>query len=390
MTRWILAYIRILCFLVLSSCASKGFLSVPDEDFSGREEDEYFSAIQIETIPGQVLEEKVKPVAESSARKKTSVAKKKSSLINPSDKKNSGSEVKKSPIKPELKKIPKRIKRKLPLKPPKKLIPKKLDVKQKKKTGDKTASKIKRKLPLIEDDEGFDGRRPKIDPFKVGEKTVMEVRYFGVKAGELGLEVLPFVKVNDRKSYHFRTSVKSDSMFAMVYEVDDWAETFVDFDSLLPFNYSVHVKETNQNRKIRSVFDHTQNNAKLWESKYTEDDGLKKRKKEWDFTPFSQNVISVFFYIRNFQLTPGKTIKFPLSDEGNNLILEAEVLRTEKIETDIGVLDTVVVKPKVSIKGIFKPVGDVFIWFTNDERKRIVKMTSKLNFGTLKFTVKSL
>ena len=105
--------------------------------------------------------------------------------------------------------------------------------------------------------------------------------------------------------------------------------------------------------------------------------------------PFSQNVISVFFYIRNFQLKVGKVIKFPLTDEDNNMILEAHVIRQEVIDTDNGKIDTYVVAPKVTIEGKFKPVGDVFLWFTNDDRKQIVRVESALKIGTLKFDLVS-
>ena len=189
-----------------------------------------------------------------------------------------------------------------------------------------------RKLPEMEDATGFVGRRPVEDPFRVGEEVAMEVTYFGVKAGELRLKVLDFKTVNARKAYHFRSEVRSNSSFSMIYKVDDWSETFVDFESLLPFNYSVHVDHSNEKKQIQGLFDHGTLQVKLWEKKIDSRGEMQKRSSQWEMLAFSQNVISVFFYIRNFQLQVGKKILFPLTDQNNNMILEAEVLRKEKIE----------------------------------------------------------
>lgn len=95
--------------------------------------------------------------------------------------------------------------------------------------------------PPEEDAEGFIGRRPKVDPFRIGEKVTLELSYFGVAAGEMNLEVRPFVQVNGRKSYHFVGTAVSSSVFAMFYAVDDWFETFVDYETLVPSSYALHV-----------------------------------------------------------------------------------------------------------------------------------------------------
>jgi hypothetical protein len=81
-------------------------------------------------------------------------------------------------------------------------------------------------LPEIEDGEGFMGRRPLSDPYRVGEKVTLMVTYFGVSAGDATLEVKPYAEVNGRKAYHFYSKLVSSSVFSMFYKVDDYCESY--------------------------------------------------------------------------------------------------------------------------------------------------------------------
>ncbi len=241
---------------------------------------------------------------------------------------------------------------------------------------------VKREPPS-EDSEGFTGRRPTVDPFHVGEKVTLDVSYFGVSAGDITIEVLPYVEVNGRRSYKFVGHAISTSVFAVFYAVDDWFETFVDYESLIPSSYELHVKETKQLRETRAVFDWGNSTATWWDKKINSEKKVEEQKKEWEIPAYSQNVFSIFYYLRTFTLVPGKKLAFRLAHENENLTVTAEVLRRETITTEAGEFETVVVKPKIELNGVFKPVGDIFLWLTDDDRKLIVRMESKIKIGTI-------
>ena len=244
--------------------------------------------------------------------------------------------------------------------------------------------------PEFEDSEGFEGRRPKVDPFRVGEKVTLTVSYFAVSAGDITVEVRPFVQVDGRKSYHFAGTAISTSVFAMFYAVDDWFETFVDFDTLLPYSYALHVKETKQLREARSLFDWKKMRAFFWDKKINNEGKVEEKKQEWDLAPYSQNIFTAAYYLRNAKLEVGKKLAFNLSHENENLRVTAEVLRKEHLSTVAGEFDTVVVKPKIEINGAFKPVGDIFVWMTDDDRKFIVRIESKIKIGKIVGVLKGL
>lgn len=242
----------------------------------------------------------------------------------------------------------------------------------------------KKRQPELEDSAGFVGRRPINDPFWVGEKTVLSVSYFGVKGGDMTMEVRPFVSVNGKKSYHLAATLVSSAMFAAFYSLDDFGETFVDFDELVPFNFAVKVKETGQLREVRNFFDWSTMKSKFWEKKYTKKHGHQEKKLEWEIEPYTQNIFSAPFYLRVFDLEPGHSYRFRLADEARNFVVTAHVLSREKVTVDAGTFDTVKIRPEVAIDGIFQPMGDVFFWLTDDDRKHYVKIEAKIKIGTLK------
>lgn len=244
--------------------------------------------------------------------------------------------------------------------------------------------------PTLEDSEGFSGRRPIVDPFRVGEKVTLDASYFAVSAGDISFSVQPFVAVDGRKSYHFSGEAQSTSVFAMFYAVADAFETFVDFETMVPYSYAVHVKETKQLRESRCIFDWQKLEATFWDKRITKERGIKNEKDVWSILPYSQNVFTALYYLRTFKLTVGKKISYRVAHEKENLVLTAEVLRKEHISTPAGEFDTVVTKPSIELNGVFKPVGDIFIWLTDDDRKLLVRVESKLKIGKVVAVAKKI
>ena len=244
--------------------------------------------------------------------------------------------------------------------------------------------------PSLEDPEGFTGRRPDKDPFRPGEKVTLEVSYFAAVAGDMTVETRNFVTVNGRKSYYFAGTAKSTSIFAMFYAVEDWFETYVDFESLVPSSYALHVKESKQLRETRTLFDFAHSKAQYWDKKINSEKQLEEEHYEWDVPQFAQNVFSSVFYLRTFTLTPGKKVQYRIAHEKENLVLTAEVLRREHIDTPAGEFDTIVVKPTIALDGFFKPVGDIFVWLTDDDRKFIVRLESKIRIGKIVAVAKDI
>ncbi len=246
-----------------------------------------------------------------------------------------------------------------------------------------------RREPDLEDDEGFEGRRPLKNPFQVGESVVHHVKYFKVHAGTITLKIDPFVEVNGRKSYSFVNEVRTASVFNSFYNVDDRILTLMDYDLLIPRVFTMHVKETGQLREARSHFDFDKLKATYWEKKVTEKNGAEEKKQQWDILPYSQNVFSALFYMRVFKWDLGKTYSFRVADDESNIVFKGTAVRKEVLNTSAGEFKSIVIKPEFTVKGVFKPVGDIFIWLSDDDRKLVLRIECKIKIGTLVSEIES-
>lgn len=237
--------------------------------------------------------------------------------------------------------------------------------------------------PAIEDSEGMNGRRPIVDPFHIGEKVTLMMTYFGVSAGDAVLELMPFAEVNGRKAYHFHSTMQSSSVFSMFYRVDDFCDSYVDYEELVPLNFTLSATETKQLKEVRQFFDWKNKKADYWERRVTKESGTEEKKKSWDLTPYSQNIYTAIQYVRIFQLKDGKTYQYHVSDDGRAWDVKATVLRREILNTDLGSMKTIVVRPEVLTEGILKPMGEVLFWYTDDDRKFPVKFEAKIKIGKI-------
>lgn len=249
---------------------------------------------------------------------------------------------------------------------------------------------LKKKVPALEDSEGFDGRRPLWDPLAVGESMTLSLSYFKVEAGRFTLSIKPFKKVNGKKAYHFHYDIKSSRLFSLFYRVEDTAETFVEYSNWRPISYEIHVDETKQIRETKSYFDWEKGLGFYFDRKKAPKTPVKVTKKEWPILPWSQNVFSAVYYLRSHTLRVGKTFKVRVGHEGKNMLMSAKVLRKETLKTKLGSFEAFVIKPTFTVDGLFKPTGENFLWLSADDRKFVLRMESKVKIGTIVGEIEAL
>ncbi|MFM6927676.1 MAG: DUF3108 domain-containing protein [Bdellovibrio sp.] len=264
------------------------------------------------------------------------------------------------------------------------------EAKTKTKGGKAVAAAQTRRQPDIEDDAGFNGRRPLVDPFRVGEEVSHDVNYFKVSAGELHFRVNPFVTVNGRKAYNLGMFIKTSSLFSSFYSVEDNVDIFMDYETVTPTVYELHVKESGQLREAKMLFDNVKNIATFWEKKVTKEHGAEEKKQQWEIQAYAQNVYSAVFYMRMFQWEVGKEYAFHVANDNENLVFSGKALRKEILETKLGPMKAIVMQPNIVLKGKFKPIGENLIWLSDDEHKYILRIEAKIKIGTLVSEVVSI
>lgn len=245
--------------------------------------------------------------------------------------------------------------------------------KQKKKIGN-----------VMKQKEEVMGRRPLVDPYRVGESIDMSLSYLGIKAGNMVFRVNPFKEINGKKSYHFSVTVKSNKLFSKFYYVNNSVDVYLDYNLMVPYSFSLSVNETNEIKESRSYFNWKEKKAYFWEKKINKKKEKKEEDYNWDIVEYAQSVFSAPFYLRSLQLSPGEVIEYPIANKKKNMLLKVNVLRKEEIKVKAGTFNTVVVSPELEIEGVLQQRRKAFIWLTDDERKFIVKIESDAKVGKLK------
>lgn len=225
-------------------------------------------------------------------------------------------------------------------------------------------------------------RRPLVDPLWVGERIVMDVRWLGTKAGEFILEILPFKELGGRKVYDFKGTARTLSIFAMIYSAEDWVQTFVDYEGLFPYKFVLHGDETRYIRNHLELFDHVNQQQYVHIHDFKVQTGEVSEKKETKaLTRFSQDALSALYYIRTFPFKLGGIIEFPMTTGGKQWQTAIRIIAREEVKTGAGYFWAYKTKVETRFQGVLQQKGDSFIWFSDDERRMVLKFEAKVKIG---------
>lgn len=204
----------------------------------------------------------------------------------------------------------------------------------------------------------------------------------GLKLGELDLEVRAVAGVADEFELYALITTE-DSMFNVLYPVRDIHLTKVSGIERLPFSYEVWQKEGFNYRAHRlTEYDQEKGVISYWKNDkppvvYKVD------------TPI-HNEFSAFFASRLMEFTLSGSFYVPTFADKRRSEVEVKVLETSHFgNTALGPVDVYRVSPILKFKGLYNKRGDTTIWYTADECRVPVRITSKLAIGSVTATLQS-
>jgi hypothetical protein len=226
-------------------------------------------------------------------------------------------------------------------------------------------------------------RRPAKDPIWVGEKLVYEITYFGMAAGDFTVEALPFKTVNGRKVYHIQGKAESSKVFSMFYRLSDMVESFIDYEGMFSYRFHLVLDESKQSRDALELYDHDKGQTFYWNRWNHYQRGYLDTKEYGKIDPLTQDSISALMYVRTLPLKDGEVISIPVASEGKSWECVVTVIRREMLDTPMGKIQTVVVKPETKFHGVIERKGDSYMWLTDDDRHFLVRVEAKVKIGTV-------
>ena len=183
-------------------------------------------------------------------------------------------------------------------------------------------------------------------PFSVGEKLEYDVKFGSLKVGSGSMEVRDLVDVHGLTTWHTIFRITGGITF-------------------------YRVNEGSYERKRRYEFFPER-------GMYKEGDKPEQPTVE---APLDDG--SFLYFVRTIPLEVGKEYSFNRYFNPASNPVTIKVLRRETVKVPAGTFNAVVLQPMFKTKGIFSENGRAEVWITDDSRRMMVQMKSKLSIGSL-------
>ena len=207
-------------------------------------------------------------------------------------------------------------------------------------------------------------------PFVVGERLSYDVQFGVIKVGTGSMEVRGIDTVRGRSAYHTTFRISGG---IPLFSVEDVFESWFATDDLASLRF---IQDQNEGTKER------QHHYEIFPERRTYDD-LTDEKPEQPSVADPLDDGSFVYFVRTVPLEVGKTYEFQRYFKPDRNPVTIRVLRRERVKVPAGTFDAVVIQPVIKTKGVFSEDGHAELWISDDERRMILQMKSRLSFGSL-------
>ena len=208
------------------------------------------------------------------------------------------------------------------------------------------------------------------EQFPVGETLVYDAKAFGfINLGRASMEVLPPDTVRNETTWHFRFLL--DANLVGVYRMHDVFDSWVGVDD---FHSRRYIQQKNEG-------------GKQWTDEYEifPDSGIYWQNGVDTAQMASDNPIddtAFFYFVRTVDLVPGDSLAFNNYFRPDRNPVIVKVIERDTIDVPAGRFATVVIQPIIK-GGMFDGNNDGRMWLTDDDRRLIVQMKTKIGFGVI-------
>ena len=213
-----------------------------------------------------------------------------------------------------------------------------------------------------------------IVPFDVGEQLVYDAKFGAIKVGTARMEVTEIDTLRGREAWHTAFRVSGGTFF---YKLNDRYESWFDTRT---FGSLRHIQDVDQGSYERTRTFEIYPDRRV----YTENDS---EERESVTEPLDDG--SFLYFIRTIPFTVGQTYTFNRYFRPDRNPVTIRVVRKERVKVPAGTYDCIVIQPIIKSRGIFSEGGEAEIWISDDDRRIMIQMKSKLKIGSLNLYLKS-
>ncbi len=185
-----------------------------------------------------------------------------------------------------------------------------------------------------------------------------------------------------------RISASGDTLGAinLIYRVSDRFQSSFNRRTGCSSGFAKQLQEGRRQVSTDLKFDYAMRKAVLNEKNIVK--GTSKHS-EAIIGPCVTDLLSAIFYPASLTLTPGQSFRVPVADAMHTVTVTMKVEAHETVRTPLANYQTIRVQPTAEA-GVVKARGNIWIWYTDDERHIPVQMRARLFWGTITFRLTAL
>jgi len=217
------------------------------------------------------------------------------------------------------------------------------------------------------------------DAFDVGEWFEFRIHYGIFNASFATLEVRSDT-INQTPVFHAKGYGTTTGLARWFFKVEDHYDTYFRKDTGLPMFFKRDINEGGYTKNVEIRFDHEKGSALVNNLK-------KKRKESFEIRENSQDLISVFYYLRNFynteELVKGESLGINMFFDQENYLFQLKFMGRENLNTKFGKVRCLKFRPVVQSGRVFREEESVTIWVSDDPNKIPIKLRADLRVGAI-------
>ncbi len=214
-------------------------------------------------------------------------------------------------------------------------------------------------------------------PFGPGERLTFDVRFGPVRVGGAAMEVREFTAIRGRRAYHTQFTLRGGTFF---YKVNDVLQSWIDTETLSSLRFVQDLEQGSRDRERRyEIYPERRVFVETSSDNPTEQPSVDKPLDDASF----------LYFIRTVPLTVGEQYEFNRYFRPDRNPVTIHVLRRESVTVPAGTFDAVVLRPIIKTRGIFAEGGQAEVWISDDDRRLVLQIKSRLSFGSISLHMRS-
>ena len=216
--------------------------------------------------------------------------------------------------------------------------------------------------------------------FKDGEWFEFRIHYGVFNASRVTLE-LKADTLDQTLVFHAKGYGRTTGLARLFFKVEDHYESYFDTVTGVPYKFIRNIDEGGYTKDIEIDFDQETKQALVYNKK-------KKTKTLYPFNDKAQDLISAFYYLRNFlpakDLIPNQSFAINMFFDSENYLFKLKFMGKENLSTKFGIVPSLKFRPIVQSGRVFREQESVTLWVSDDQNRIPIRMQADLAVGSIK------